>query len=230
MEPPQGPVHHEGRLQPQDALPTHPKQPGSFSTTWGDGWDEGVPTGESSSPWAPTDSLGQGPEPETLSTLPKPRALSIHLQSVIHSSCRQPGLCGQLITDPALRPRQLPPQPRPALGPGPACLSQFPVFKKSHKSKGISLSSRQGLVGLVFRGQVGGKERVWPLRTLDCGLSRPPCPQTSKLARPSSACHSGPQLTHTPAGGQAPSARGGESPRPDQHQFTDEDTEAHGGK
>lgn len=122
------------------------------------------------------------------------------------------------------------PNPDPFRGQDlPACLSsQF--LKKSHKSKGISLSSRQGLVGLVFRGQVGGKERAWPLRTLDCGLSRPPCPQTSKLARPSSACHSGPLLTHTPAGGRAPSARHGEPPCPDQHQFTDEDTEAHGGK
>lgn len=166
----------------------------------------------------------------------KPRVPSIHLQPVIHSSCRRPGLCGQLITDPVLQLQQLPPQPRPAPGPGPACLSQFPVFKKSCKSKGISLSSRQGLVGLVSRGQVGRKGRgrplcdAWPLRTVDCGLSRPPCPRTSKLAHPSSACHSGPQLTHTSAGGRAPIARGGEPPCPDQHQFIDEDTEAHGGK
>ena len=129
-------------------------------------------------------------------------------------------------------------RPSPDLLPGqalPACpSSQF--FKKSLKNKGISLSSRQGLVGLVFRGQVGRKERewplcdAWPLRTVDCGLSRPPCPQTSKLAHPSSACHSEPQLTHTPVGGRAPSARGGKPPSPDQHQFIDEDTEAHGGK
>lgn len=173
----------------------------------GDSWSKGVPPGRVILPRAPADSLGQGPEPETLPMLPKPRAPSICLQSVIHSSCQDLGSA----QDPALRPRAAPVPTPTCPGASPCLLVPVPsFFFKSHESKGISPSSRQGLVGLVFRGQVGGKEReqplcdAWPPRTPHCGLSRPPRPQTSKLAHPSSACHSGPQLTTHQLGGEPP--------------------------
>lgn len=196
----------KGRLQPQDPLPTHPKQPGSFSTTWGTAGARGSPPGESSSP---------GPQKTRLG-----RALSPRPSLCCQSPALAPSASSLSLTPPARTWAQRRPR-TPAMAapiPTPTCPGASPClfvpvpsfFFKSHKSKGISLSSRQGLVGLVFRGQVGGKERAqplcdaWPPRMPHCGLSRPPRPQTSKLAHPSSACHSGPQLTTHQLGGKPP--------------------------
>ena len=80
--------------------------------------------------------------------LPRPHAPSICLQSITHSSCR--GL-GSVQTPCSSHGGSRPNSNLPRGQPRPACpSSQF--FFLSHKSKGISLSSRQGLVGLVFRG------------------------------------------------------------------------------